>query len=328
MKNDLIRAFCIAVMVVPIFALSRIAGASEPVPLQPLATTIDDFEDAAKAVLAGATFEEALLEQATPIRKALAFQVDLWEDLFDTDFDLSTNAYFVNIADENDLYSEIPQVFLGENFLSDMFSVSFSFVEECVFSDLSTIEQENIATVGIISAWAIEGDISTDNSTRQISGILVHGISNNNPVWFLIPSIDPGGEFVQGEILNGLSTSPAPGTAVLPANPSTINWACTAQCHSNKQLNDTITTNNRAGCLTKAANDYLAALAACAIAALAASSIFGPVSFLGAGAICAALATVKFANDSTNCYIDFAVDMRNNTAILNNCLRGCGWIIV
>ncbi len=324
--QNMVRAACIAAMIVPIVPLARVSWGSQE-PMQHLATTTEDFDKAAKAINAGVSPQDALLEHGTPIRESMAFQVDLWEDLFSSNFDVGTHAYFINELGGTEFYSGSSTVFSGENWLGDRFEITFDIVAPSDFSALTAPEQAALSQAGVQASWGVEGTISTENASRSFGGVIIHGDMDGQLVWQLYPAIDPDGDFMRSTVDGALAAMAAPGSPTVPDSGLTgIDWDCTNDCMLDAQLREGIAKNDLSACLGVAATNLTAALAVCTTASLVAH-FFGPLSAVGAGLACVLGALAILAAESTNCHIHYANDLRNSNLMLNHCLQGCGWII-
>ena len=230
---DLVRAMCIASLVVPVFALSRVARAEDPPPIGPLqleVSSFDDVQDALTAMATGESIDSVWFEAQDPTRYSNSFQVDFYEELFGGVWGDAEAVYHLQLNDSDELDASLGELVLGATNPGDPFLVSLTWVEESDLSAVSIIDQDNLQAAGIERVWAIEGVCTTELGSYNVIAAVFYGVIDGIEYWRFMPILEPESDFIDIATSNYLmNTAQGPGSTQ-PSPPVQSYSICADRC--------------------------------------------------------------------------------------------------
>ena len=164
-RQDCLRAFCIAVMAVPVFTLSSIAQASTPV---------------------GEYAESVFFAPPAPTARPGSFWVELFENLFGYAWSADVGVYQLHLAGPDELDQALPYTTLGTNSLGDPFLLTVRSILEVDIGQLSQDKQDVISSAYVDRGWVVYGDFETELGLVSTVAVLLQGSADDGSTWWRV----------------------------------------------------------------------------------------------------------------------------------------------
>jgi len=192
-RQDCLRAFCIAIMAVPVFSLASLADASEQNTEQ-FRQSLSDGANAGTAAPIGEPVESVFFAPTIPTYRPAPLNAAFFEQLFNHAWSPEIGIYQLHPAGPKELYQAWPFTTLGTNAAGDPFLLTVRTILEVPIDHLSE-DARAAAALGLIDRiWAIGGDFETEHGMVNTTALLFQGSDGDGSMsWRVIPGFCSNG---------------------------------------------------------------------------------------------------------------------------------------